>query len=348
MNRRYRCARIPASASGARFKWLATAAADPSNDPRAGEKAEAACRASAGEGLKVSLRVDSCSAFGARYTSGAPRLIASSSRNEVATAAAHASDDAGSGEMAEAGGRASACEGPAISFRPDLGARFPCRAARLTDAGSRSETETAAAHASGDPGSGEAAEAGCRESAWNFTVGFGREIHIARAPFDRFAHLRVEIGRRQFEFTSDRRQTDVPIDALHQPNGAFGCGFCVIWQAQHGMASSQQSGREQGRDERNGMRYPIGPGYSVIGFQTVKECGRWSCMSIRRFSRDSRYKSPRQGPRLSLCCVRAPVLSSAGTKGRRAHGAGTNQLADQEAANFASLRRRPAFRWRGG
>jgi hypothetical protein len=59
---------------------------------------------------------------------------------------------------------------------------------------------------------------------------------------------------------------------------------------QHGKASSQKSGWEQGRDERNGRRYSIGSEYSFFGFQTVKECGRWSCMSSRQFSRDSRYE----------------------------------------------------------
>ena len=71
--------------------------------------------------------------------------------------------------MAEAGRRGSACAEPVISLRPDshsaLGARFTCRASRVTGAGSRSEAETAAAHASGGPRSVDMAEAGCRGGA---------------------------------------------------------------------------------------------------------------------------------------------------------------------------------------
>jgi hypothetical protein len=49
---------------GERFKWRVTTA-DTSDDPGAGEMAEAGCRGIASGEAVISLRVDSCSAFGA-------------------------------------------------------------------------------------------------------------------------------------------------------------------------------------------------------------------------------------------------------------------------------------------
>jgi hypothetical protein len=50
---------------------------------------------------------------------------------------------------------------------------------------------------------------GVGSSAGGSSVGFGQEVDVARAAFDRFAQLRLEIIRRQGEFTGDGRQADV-------------------------------------------------------------------------------------------------------------------------------------------
>jgi hypothetical protein len=160
----------------------ATAAARPSGNPRAGEMAEAGCRRSsnpqAGEtaeagrrrrscdGLKMSLRLGSRPALGARFT-------------WRATMAADVS-----GGMAEADRRRRGCDGLEMSLSLDsrsaLGVRFTWRATTAADAsddprsgelGRRSSSPqagsmaTAPADASDDPQAGEIAEAGRRGSA---------------------------------------------------------------------------------------------------------------------------------------------------------------------------------------